>query len=399
MSETVIPYGRHYIDDDDVASVIDVLQHGLITQGPKVPEFEAALCAYTGANYCTLTTNATAALHLALLTLDIGEGDIVWTSPISFVASANCARYCGATIDFVDIDPVTRNLCPTRLGEKLAEAKKNNALPKAIIPVHLSGLPCDLEAIATQCKDYNIAIIEDASHAIGATYQQQPIGNGCWSDMTVFSFHPVKMITTGEGGAVCTNNPDHKKTLDTLRTHGITKNAECLQNSDQPDFYYEQQTLGFNYRMTDLQAALGLSQLKKLDTFIAQRQSLVSQYYAQLKNIPLICPPTLADRDSAWHIFITNIRLFNDTEKDEMVRNTLYAYLKAHDILCNVHYLPIHLQPYYQNLGFKAGDFPIAEHYARTALTLPLYGTLPGEQVTLICAHIADFFDATFHRA
>lgn len=394
MSNTVIPYGRHQLDEDDIAGVVDVLQNGFITQGPKIPEFESALCSYSGAKYCTVTTNATSALHIALLALNIGPGDTVWTTPISFVASANCALYCGANIDFVDIDPITRNLCANHLAEKLKAAKQNNTLPKAIIPVHLSGLPCDIEAIATLCKPYNIRIIEDASHAIGASYKQQSIGNCTWSDMTVFSFHPVKMITTGEGGAVCTNNPSLKNSLDLLRSHGITKETSQLKKSAQPDFYYEQQSLGFNYRMTDLQAALGLSQLKKLDAFIQQREILVEHYRSLLKETPLILPPALRDRRSAWHIFITNVNFFQNHIENEALRNDLYKHLKENNILCNVHYLPIHLQPYYQQLGFKQGDYPIAERYASTALTLPLYGALTSENVAHICHLISEFFSA-----
>jgi len=374
-------------------SIVAVLRSESLTQGAMVPEFEHALCRYTGAKHCTVTCNATSALHITLLAIGVKGGDTVWTSPISFVASANCALYCGASIDFVDIDPITRNICASRFAEKLKIAKHENKLPKALIVVHLSGLPCDLEPISKLCKKHNVKLLEDASHALGATYNEQPIGSCKWSDFSIFSFHPVKMITTGEGGAVTTNDPTHKARLDLLRSHGITKSHVQHESKNQPDFYYEQQLLGFNYRMTDIQAALGISQLKRLNGFIEARQRLVNCYNENLRDAPLQLPAQPAGRRSSWHLYIINVSLDPEARQNEALRNQLYVRLKEAGILCNLHYLPIHQQPYYRRLGFKPGDFPNAERYAMTALTIPLHGHLSPEDCENIAVKIKTYLN------
>lgn len=385
MHEPVVYYGRHAIDESDIESVAAVLRNGNLTQGDQVPAFEQALCDYTKSRYCTVTTNATSALHIALVTLGVGPDDRVWTSPISFVASANCARYCGAKIDFVDIDPLTRNLSVEHLANKLKKAETQQQLPKVLIAVHLSGLPGHLAEISTLCQQYDVRLIEDASHALGARYKDSPIGNCQWSEMTIFSFHPVKMITTGEGGAITTNKAEYKQQLDHLRSHGITRDPHRLNNTDQPSFYYEQQTLGFNYRMTDIQAALGLSQLTKLETFIQTREKWVRYYEEKFEKGTVQLPTIPTHGRSSWHLYIINLSHHDDTAENETSRNRLFEALKAQNILCNLHYWPIHLQPYYRQFGFQPGDYPNAETYARTALTLPLHNGLTED----ICDKIA----------
>lgn len=365
-ARTTIPYGRQSISKDDIQAVVNVLRSDWLTQGPVVPAFENALAASCKIKYAVAVNSATSALHIACLALGVGPGDYVWTTPNTFVASANCARYCGANIDFVDIDPVTMNISVTDLASRLAAAEKNGKLPKVIIPVHFAGLPCDMKAIHALSKKYGFHIIEDASHAIGAKYRDQPIGNGHFSDITVFSFHPVKIITTAEGGAAVTNNEALAARMALLRSHGITRDSSAFQNDYLGPWQYEQHELGFNYRLTDLQAALGISQLQRINQFVTRRNTLADQYDALLANLPLKTPYRPADQLSACHLYV--IRL-----DDQRIHRQVFETLRAEGILVNLHYTPVHLQPYYRQLGFAPGDFPQAEHHANCAISLPVY--------------------------
>jgi UDP-4-amino-4,6-dideoxy-N-acetyl-beta-L-altrosamine transaminase len=365
QAQAIIPYGKHAIDENDIDAVLDVLQHHFLTQGSKVPEFEQALCDYTGAQYCTAVNSGTSGLHVACLALGVGEGDFVWTSPNSFAASANCALYCGAQVDFVDIDPNTRNLCPIKLEAKLLLAQQNNTLPKAIVVVHFAGVICDMKTIYALCQPLNIAIIEDAAHALGASYNDHKVGGCEFSDIAVMSFHPVKSITTAEGGANLTNNPSLAKACALFAKHGITRDLQMMQGDSQGPWYYQQLELGYNYRLSDLQAALGISQLKRLDQFIARRRELVTRYLDALKDLPLILPKANELDNSSWHLFMVELK--------EHDRATIYQQLHEAGIAVNVHYIPIHCHPYYQALGFKPDDFPAALSFYQNALTLPLY--------------------------
>ncbi|WP_406611102.1 UDP-4-amino-4,6-dideoxy-N-acetyl-beta-L-altrosamine transaminase [Agarivorans sp. JK6] len=379
----MIPYGKQNISEQDIEAVVEVLRSDYLTQGPCVPEFEQALCDLSGAKYSLATNSATSALHIACKVLEVGNGDIVWTSPITFVASANCALYCGAQVDFVDIDPDTYNLCPNALEQKLEQAKQQGKLPKVIIAVHMCGQACDMQAIAALGKQYNFNIIEDASHAIGGRYLNEQIGNCKYSDITVFSFHPVKIITTGEGGAALTNAPELHKKMHLLRSHGVTRDPQLMDQAPDGDWYYQQVELGFNYRMTDLQAALGSSQLKNVFPWIAQRQQLAKRYTKGLSGLPLDLPLEIEKASSAWHLYV--IRL-HDASK----RKQLFAHLRKNKINVNVHYIPVHLQPYYQALGFQAGDFPEAESYYQRAISLPLYPGLSDSQQDYIMQCLAE---------
>ncbi|REG84840.1 UDP-4-amino-4,6-dideoxy-N-acetyl-beta-L-altrosamine transaminase [Marinomonas pollencensis] len=379
-----IPYGKQSISEDDIAAVVDVLKSDFLTQGPVVTAFEDAIANKVGAQYAVAANSATSALHLACLALGVTTGDRVWTSPNTFIASANCARYCGAEVDFVDIDPQTYNLCAVQLAKKLQQAKRQKRLPKVVIPVHFAGQSCDMQAIHALAKEYGFAIIEDASHAIGSTYQGQPVGNGRFSDICVFSFHPVKIITSGEGGMAVTN---HAPLAQHMRTHaqqGTTKSPNEL--TQQPgDWYYEQHTLGFNYRMTELQAALGLSQLARLDAFIEQRHAQFQHYQTQLKDFPITLPHQAPDNYSALHLFPI---LLPKTSK--AARKLVFDILRQAGIGTQVHYIPVHTQPYYQALGFSQGHCPIAEDYYARTLSLPLYSELNETQqnrVALLLKH------------
>lgn len=361
----MIPYGRQHINQQDIDAVVEVLKSDFLTQGPKVPAFEAAIAQICEVDHAVAVHSATAALHLACLALGIGENDIVWTVPNTFVASANCARYCGAQVDFVDIDPATGNLCVSTLAGKLNDAKQQGCLPKALIPVHFGGSSCDMERIAALCAPHGIKIIEDASHAIGGRYQGQPVGNCRYSEITVFSFHPVKIITTAEGGMLTTRDPQLARTLERLRSHGITREVNELQCSNPPPWYYEQQALGFNYRMTELQAALGLSQLTRLEAFVAKRHQLAERYLDAFVDSPIMTLYIEANVYSAYHLFVIQI--------DPEIRRHVFEQLRAAGIGVNVHYIPVHLQPDYRQLGFELGDFPGAEAYYEGAITLPLH--------------------------
>jgi UDP-4-amino-4,6-dideoxy-N-acetyl-beta-L-altrosamine transaminase len=367
----MIPYGRQQILPEDIEQVVDVLTSDFITQGPKVPAFEEAIAKYCNTKHAFAVNSATSALHIANLALGVQSGDLVWTSPISFVASSNCALYCGAKVDFVDINKKTANICPEQLHKKLIHAKQNNVLPKVLIVVHMAGLSCEMERIYQLANEFNVNVIEDASHAIGGEYQGKKIGSCQYSDMVVFSFHPVKIITTAEGGMVLTNSSKYADKLSLLRSHGITKAPEKLsENKDQP-WYYEQQSLGFNFRMTELQAALGLSQFPRLDSFIQQRQTIAKRYQKALSSLPLTFQQQNSQSLSSYHLFIIQL-----TESSPINRKTLFNRLREAEIGVNVHYIPIHTQPYYQEMGFTLGDFPQAESYYEQCLSLPLYPDL-----------------------
>ena len=362
----MIPYGRQSITDADIEAVVAVLKSDYLTQGEAVPAFEQGLADYCQVPHVVACSNGTTALHLACAALELTPQDRVWVSAVSFVASANCARYCGAQVEFVDVEPDTGNICVRALQEKLDLATRQQALPKALIAVHLAGQPCDLKEISALCRDHGIQLIEDACHALGARYLDAPIGNCAYSDMTVFSFHPVKPITTGEGGAVTTRDEKLATKLRLYRSHGITREPDELQQASPGGWYYEQQVLGFNYRLTDLQAALGLSQLTRLDAMIASRQALAARYDALLAKLPLKPLRQDADRSSGYHLYVIQVA----------ERDNLFARLRAAGIGVNVHYIPIPAQPYYRQLGQDPANYPGAQRYYEQAISLPLYPTL-----------------------
>lgn len=370
-----IPYGRQDISQSDINAVVAALRSDFLTQGPAVPAFERVVADYCGARHAVAVNSATSALHLACLALGVGQGDRVWTTPITFVASANCALYCGATIDFVDIDPFTYNLSVDRMAEKLALAAKTGMLPKVVIPVHLCGQPCDMAGIHALSQQYGFRIIEDASHAIGGKYKGDPIGCGRYSDITVFSFHPVKIITTGEGGMAVTNDESlHKKML-RLRSHGITRDpAEMTHVPDGP-WYYQQLDLGFNYRMTDLQAALGISQMGRIDSFVTKRHSLATHYNKLLESSPFTLPWQHVDSYSGLHLYVVRL----PPTKGSLNHRQVFERLRADGIGVNLHYIPIYRHPYYARMGFSPSDFPEAESYYSQAITLPMYSALTME--------------------
>ena len=355
----MISYGKQSINQDDIDAVVDVLKSDFLTQGPKVVEFENDLANYCEAKYAKAVNSGTAALHLAYLAIGLEQGDIVWTTPNTFVATANAALYCGATVDFVDIDPKTYNLSIDYLKEKLIQAKKDNKLPKLVVPVHFAGQSCEMKAIWKLSKEYGFKVIEDASHALGGEYLNNKVGNCEYSDMAVFSFHPVKMITTGEGGAITTNNKKLNEKIELLRSHGIAKDATKFDNQSDGDWYYEQQALGFNYRLTDIQAALGISQLKRLDSFVSRRREIVKQYFDKLDNSVL--PYQHPDANSSWHLFVIQ------TED----RKATYKQLKTQGIMTQVHYIPVTSQPFYNRKKLKNS----ADFY-RHCLSLPIYADL-----------------------
>jgi len=376
-----IPYARQSIDDGDVAAVMRVMRAPFLTQGPEIERFEAAVARAVGARHAIAVTNATSALHLACRALGVGPGDVVWTSPISFVASANCARFCGADVDFVDIDPVTLQIDPARFAERLdAAASAGERLPKAVVAVHFTGAPCDLAAISAAARRHGVAVIEDASHALGATYRGSRIGDSTYSDVTVFSFHPVKIVTTGEGGMLLTARDDLARELALLRSHGITRDpAQMTGESDGP-WYYEQLDLGYNYRLTDLQAALGTHQMQRLPAFLARRRALAQRYAELLDGAGLVLPAPAGDLESAWHLYVVQV----EPER----RRAIFETLRAAGVLVNVHYIPIHLQPYYRARGFAPGAFPNAERYYAGAISLPMYYELTDDDVRRVAAEV-----------
>lgn len=376
----MIPYGRQSISDDDVNAVVTVLRSNFLTQGTAVPLFEKAIAAKVGVDHAVAVNSATSALHIACLALGVGPGDLVWTSPTTFVASANCARYCGAEIDFVDIDPHTWNMSIDALEQKLVAAKKDGRLPKVVIPVHLAGKPCDMEAISDLGRRFGFRIVEDASHAIGATYLHTDIGACRFSDVTVFSFHPVKIITSGEGGMALTKDDDLAWTMSLLRTHGITRDPSRFEATSPPTWHYEQQMLGYNYRMTDLEAALGTSQLTRLEEFVERRQQIAHRYDQDLASLPVQVAQNDSDRTSSCHLYV--VRLLNASPTKH--RQILEA-LRHSGIGVNLHYAPVHLQPDFKRLGFSAGMFPEAEAYANSAVSLPIYPDLSEHQQEEVC--------------
>lgn len=369
----MIPYARQNITNSDIEAVVEVLHSDFLTQGPAVPLFEKMISDYCRVNHCVAVNSATSALHIACLALELQSGDWLWTSPNTFVASANCGLYCGANIDFVDIDPDTYNLCAEALEEKLIKADIEGKLPKIVIPVHFAGRPCDMMKIHELSKRYGFRIIEDASHAIGASFPSSKIGACEYSDITVFSFHPVKIITTGEGGAATTNDAFLAERMSLLRSHGVTRNRSLMDQDDLPDWYYQQIDLGFNYRLTDIQAALGVSQIKTLDDNINQRTQLAHRYGELLSDLNLKLPSLDFDGHSALHLYVIQLKSSAD-------RNNVFSYLRDNDIAVNVHYIPVHFQPFYHALGFKVGDFPNAEAYYASAISLPMYPILTTEQ-------------------
>jgi UDP-4-amino-4,6-dideoxy-N-acetyl-beta-L-altrosamine transaminase len=372
----MIPYGRQSLDQADIDAVVEVLESDWLTQGPTIERFEAAMAERCEAGFGVAVCNATAALHIACLAAGLGEGDWLWTSPNTFLASANCGRYCGADVDFVDIDPLTWNLDVNALKHKLESAEREGKLPKVLVAVAFSGQSCDMRAIAELSRRYGFVMIEDASHAVGASYAGRPVGCGEYADMTVFSFHPVKIVTTGEGGLVLTNSPERAEHLRRLRSHGMTRDPVQMDAPSHGPWYYQQVELGFNYRITDMQAALGLSQLNKLDGFLARRRQLVARYQALLADLPLTLPTPQPEAESAWHLYVVRLQ----TERLQHSHRQIFEGLRAAGIGVNVHYIPVHLQPYYRDLGFAAGDFPQAEAYYAQAISLPLFPAMSDEQ-------------------
>jgi UDP-4-amino-4,6-dideoxy-N-acetyl-beta-L-altrosamine transaminase len=371
-----IPYGRQNITQADIDAVVKVLQSDWLTQGPMVPRFEQAVAARVGAKHAVAVNSATSALHIACLALRLGPGDILWTVPNTFVASSNCGRYCGAEVDFVDIDPSSWNISLSALKEKLIQAEKQNRLPKVLVPVHFAGQPTEQEAIWALAREYGVLVLEDASHAIGASRNGEPVGSCRWSDITVFSFHPVKIITTGEGGMALTNDAELAAKMEMLRSHGITRDAARMTKQPDGPWYYEQQVLGFNYRMTDIQAALGISQLARLDEFIERRNVLARRYDEALENLPLRLPTVRPENRSAFHLYV--VRLDRSTVR--LTHPEVFEALRARGIGANLHYMPVHLQPYYRELGFSRGQYPQAEAHGESAITLPLYAAFTDQQ-------------------
>ena len=355
----------------DVDAVVEVLRSDWLTQGPSVGRFEEGVLAFCGARHAVAVHSGTAALHLACLALNLGPGDWLWTSANTFVASANCARYCGANVDFVDIEPDTYNMSVAALRDKLAKAEKTGLLPNIVVPVHFAGQPCDMAEIAELAQRYGFRVVEDASHAVGAELSAEKVGNCKYSDITVLSFHSVKIITTGEGGMALTNDAALALRLRLLRTHGITRDPAEMTGESEGPWYYQQVELGFNYRMTDIQAALGTSQLARLDEFIARRRQLAQRYPALLAGLPVRLPVERADRRSSWHLYVINI-----DSRSRKSRRAVYDAMRERGVAVNVHYIPVHLQPYYRALGFGEGNCPAAEKYYRAALTLPLFPAL-----------------------
>ena len=386
----MIPYGRQDITQADIDAVVGVLQSDFLTQGPMVPRFEQQVAQHVGASHALAVNSATSALHIACLALGLGPGDRLWTSPVTFVASANCGLYCGAQVDFVDIDPRTYNLCPQALERKLEQAEREGTLPKIVVPVHLCGQPCDMQAIHALARRYGFKIIEDASHAIGGKYQGEFIGNGKYSDITVFSFHPVKIITTAEGGMALTNDAELANKMALLRSHGITRDPQQMTHEADGPWYYQQIDLGFNYRMTELQAALGVSQMERLDQYIARRHQLAARYNDLLAALPVSTPWQHVDSYSGLHLYVIRLQL----EKITRTHRQVFESLREQGIGVNLHYIPVHTQPYYAQMGFKPEDFPVAQNYYREAISIPMFQTMSNEQQDQVVAAIAKALQA-----
>ena len=371
-----IPYGRQDISQADIQAVVSVLQSEWLTQGPAIEQFEKKVAEYCGIKYAVAVNSATSALHIACMAAGLGEGDFLWTSPNTFVASANCGRYCGATIDFVDIDYRTYNMSVEKLEQKLVYAKIHGKLPKVVIPVHFSGQSCEMDRICELANEYGFTVIEDASHAIGGRYKEQKVGSCAYSDMVVFSFHPVKIVTTAEGGMVLTNEPELYEKLIRFRSHGITRNPELMTAEMHGPWYYQQIDLGYNYRITDIQAALGLSQMERLDQFVTKRHAIAARYNTELQGLPIILPWHQPDTCSAYHLYVICL----EQDKIAKTHKQVFQELRQAGIGVNLHYIPVHTQPYYQQLGFNWGDFPISEYYYSTAISIPMYSAMTEEE-------------------
>lgn len=382
----VIPYARQHIDQADIEAVVAALTSDWLTQGPLIEKFEQQVADYCGAKYAIAVNSATSALHMACLAAGLGEADRLWTSPNTFVASANCARYCGADVDFIDIDDATYNMSIAALRVKLEQAAANDLLPKVIVPVHFSGQSCQMEEIHNLVKEYGITLIEDASHAIGGMYKGVHIGSCRYSAMTVFSFHPVKIVTTGEGGMIVTNREDLYKKLLLLRSHGITRDPSQMTEPSHGPWYYQQIDLGYNYRMTDIQAALGVSQMGRIDEFIARRHEIARKYNECLAKLPITLSHQHPDAYSAYHLYVIRLKV----DKIKLNHREVFEKLRAEGIGVNLHYIPVHLQPYYRKLGFKLGDFPAAEQYYTEAISLPMYYSLTPEEQDIVIAKMAE---------
>lgn len=372
----MIPYGKQDINQTDIDAVVDVLTSDFLTQGPKVPAFEQKVADHVGAKHALAVNSATSALHIACKALGLGVGDWLWTSPITFVASANCGLYCGAQVDFVDIDPETYNLCLQSLKVKLEEAEQENRLPKVLVAVHLCGQPCDMEAIYNLSLRFGFRIVEDASHAIGGKYKGEYIGSGHYSDITVFSFHPVKIVTTAEGGMALTNDDELASRMNLLRSHGVTRDHKLMTHEPEGPWYYQQIELGYNYRMTELQAALGISQIDRLDRFVARRHELAKRYDKLLKDLPVTVPWQHPDSYSGLHLYVIRLQLDAITKTHRQV----FESLRELGIGVNLHYIPVHIQPFYQQMGFEPEAFPQAMQYYREAISLPMFQGLTDEQ-------------------
>ena len=386
----MIPYGRQDITQADVDAVMAVLQSDFLTQGPMVPGFELRVAQHVGAEHALAVNSATSALHIACLALGLGSGDRLWTTPVTFVASANCGLYCGAQVEFVDIDPRTYNLCPKALAQKLEQAEREGRLPKVVVPVHLCGQPCDMQAIHALAQRYGFKVIEDASHAIGGKYQGEFIGNCRYSDITVFSFHPVKIITTAEGGMALTNDRELANKMALLRSHGITRDPSQMTHEADGPWYYQQIDLGFNYRMTELQAALGVSQMDRLDQYVARRHQLAKRYDELLSELPVTTPWQHPDSYSGLHLYVIRLQL----NKIGKTHRQVFELLREKGIGVNLHYIPVHTQPYYQAMGFKAGDFPQAESYYSEAISLPMFQTLSDQDQDHVIAVLREVLQA-----
>ena len=381
-----ISYGRQDITQADIDAVVAVLQSDFLTQGPMVPAFEQTVASYCGTTHAVAVNSATSALHIACLALGLGPGDWLWTTPNTFVASANCGLYCGAQIDFVDIDPRTYNLCPQALEDKLIAAEKSGRLPKIVVPVHLCGQPCDMQAIHALALRFGFKIIEDASHAIGGKYLGEPVGNCRFSDITVFSFHPVKIITTAEGGMALTNDNKLAESMNLLRSHGITRDPSLMSHGMDGPWYYQQVALGYNYRMTDLQGALGTSQMNRLDQYVARRHQLARRYDMLLAELPVTRPWQHPDGYSGLHLYAIRLQL------DKMTQTHLQVFeaLRAKNIMVNLHYIPVHTQPYYQQMGFKVGQFPETERYYAEAISIPMFPVMTETQQDEVVSCLRD---------
>jgi UDP-4-amino-4,6-dideoxy-N-acetyl-beta-L-altrosamine transaminase len=376
----MIHYGQQDITQSDIDAVVEVLRSLNLTQGPNIPRFEQSVASHVGAKYAVAVSSATSALHIACMALDLGPGDWLWTTPNTFVASSNCALYCGAQVDFVDIDPQTYNLCPLKLEEKLVLASQNGKLPKVVVPVHMTGQSCNMEAIHKLGMKYGFKIIEDASHAIGGRYKGELVGGGRYSDITIFSFHPVKIITTAEGGMALTNNSEIATRLGLLRSHGITRDPELMTHTMDGPWYYQQVTLGFNYRMTDMQAALGVSQMTRLTDYVNRRHEIAAMYNDLLSDLPITLPWQHPDAYNAYHLYVIKLQL----NKIKVNHLQVFEALRAKNIMVNLHYIPVHTQPYYTKMGFSLGDFPEAEQYYREAISIPMHVNLTQDNLRYI---------------